>query len=100
MAKRGRPKKVTTTPTTPAAAPAQGNGETPSGYFRRVFKENPQLLGSKSNNALFSRWLADHPGQTEVPKNVKGILFNIKSVLRKKGRKKLGRPKKVESATP
>ena len=33
-----------------------------------------------------------------MPANVKGILFNVKSVLRKKGRKKLGRPKKVEQA--
>jgi hypothetical protein len=92
MAKRGRPKK--------AAAPVEGNGETTSGYFRRVFKENPQLLGVKSNDELFRRWLADHPDHTEVPGNVKSILFNVKSGLRKKGRKQLGRPKKVEQAAP
>lgn len=92
MAKRGRPKKP--------AAPAEANGETTSGYFKRVFKENPQLLGVKSNDELFRRWLADHPDHTEVPGNIKGILFNVKSGLRKKGRKKLGRPKKVEQAVP
>lgn len=89
MAKRGRPKK---------AAPAEANGETTSGYFKRVFKENPQLLGVKSNEELFRRWLADHPDHAEVPGNVKGILFNIKSGLRKKRRRKRGRPKKVEPA--
>jgi hypothetical protein len=93
MAKRGRPKKAT-------AAPAAANGETTSGYFKRLFKENPQLLGLTSNDELFRRWLTDHPNHTEVPGNVKGILFNVKSVLRKKGRKKLGRPKKVEQAAP
>ena len=93
MAKRGRPKKA-------AAAPAEANGETTSGYFRRILKEKPDLLGVKSNDELFRRWLADHPDHTEVPGNVKGILFNVKSVLRKKGRKKRGRPKKVEQAAP
>jgi hypothetical protein len=92
MAKRGRPKK--------AAAPAEANGETTSGYFKRVFKENPHLLGVKSNEELFRRWLADHPNHTEVPGNIKGILFNVKSGLRKKGRKKRGRTKKTEPAAP
>ena len=90
MARPGRPKKVTTTAT------AQANDETTSGYFRRVFKEQPRLLGMKSNEELFRRWLADHPGHAEVPKNVKANLFNIKSVLRKKHRRKSGRPKRVE----
>jgi hypothetical protein len=90
MAKAGQPKK----------AAAGVNGETISGYFKRIFKENRQLLGSKSNDELFRRWLADHPGNTEVPKNVKGILFNVKSVLRKKGRKKSSRPMKAEQAAP
>jgi hypothetical protein len=92
MPRPGRPKKVTTTAT------AQANDETTSGYFRRVFKEQPRLLGMKSNEELFRRWLADHPGHAEVPKNVKANLFNIKSVLRKKHRRKSGRPKRVEAA--
>jgi AT hook motif len=91
MAKRGRPKKSVT-------ATTAGNGETTSGYFRRIFKENPSLLVSKSNSELLSRWLADHPGHKEVPKNVQGNMSNVKSLLRKKKRKKLGRPKKVEQA--
>jgi hypothetical protein len=95
MAKRGRP-KGTTTKGNPAAG--QAEAETTSGYFRRVFKENPKLLGSHSNADLFNRWLADHPDHTEVPQNVKGILFNLKSVLRKKRRKKQAAPKTTHQA--
>ena len=96
MAKRGRP-KGTTTKGNPAAHTRDG-AETTSGYFRRVFKENPKLLGSHSNTDLFNRWLADHPDHTEVPQNVKAILFNVKSLLRKKGRKKVRAPHTVERA--
>ena len=84
---------------TAMAGQAVADGETVSGYFRRIFKENPQLLGVKSNAELLGRWLADHPGYAEVPPNVKANLANIKSVLRKK-RRKGGRPKKSEQAAP
>jgi hypothetical protein len=92
MAKRGRPKKVTT-----ASAQVE-NGETSSGYFRRVFTENPKLLVTRSNDELVVRWLADHPGQKAMPPKVQKHLSNVKSILRKKGRKKLGRPKTVAQA--
>ncbi len=35
---------------------------------------------------MLNRWLADHPGLTEVPRSVKVGLQNIKSVLRSKKR--------------
>jgi hypothetical protein len=41
------------------------------------------LLKSRSNEELFRRWLADHPGHTEVPERVKQNLANLKSHLRK-----------------
>jgi hypothetical protein len=63
-------------------------GESISGYFRTVFRERPDWLHSKSNDALRARWLADHPGETEVPKRVLQNLANVKSLLRKKGRKR------------
>ena len=72
-------------------------GESVSGYFRKVFEENPKLLNSRSNNELLKRWLIDHPGETEVPKNVKANLSNLKSVLRSKGRKKKA---KAAASTP
>ena len=59
-------------------------GETVSGYFRRVFKENPKLLKERSNDELFRRWLADHPGNDKVPEKVKTSLQNVKNVLRAK----------------
>src|SRR4051794_37928307 len=49
---------------------------------------------------LLKRWLADHPGETEMPKNVKAILSNLKSVLRSKGRKKTAKAEKVAAALP
>ena len=72
-------------------------GETVSGYFRKVFAEDPGLLDSRSNDELLQRWLKDHPGETEVPKNVKVGLQNVKSVLRSKSRRR--RKAKAASAT-
>jgi len=69
---------------------AGGNSkETTAGYFRKIFQENPKLLNERSNKKLLKRWLADHPGQTEVPKSVKANLANLKSVLRSKQRSKV-----------
>jgi hypothetical protein len=63
-------------------------GEPVQAYFRRIFDENPKLLKVRSNEALLDRWMADHPGATEVPKNVKVGLQNIKGVLRSQSRKR------------
>ncbi len=82
-----------------STATASNSGEKTSGYFRRLFKENPKLLFTKSNAELLGRWLTDHPGNSEVPQNIKNNLANLKSVLRKKSRKR-GRPKKVAEAAP
>ena len=72
----------------PAAGPKAAEGETVSGYLRRVFKEYPRLLGTRSNDEILGRWLQDHPGHKEVPERVRQILSNVKSVLRTKRRKK------------
>jgi hypothetical protein len=66
----------------------QGNGESISGYFRKVFRENPKLLKSRSNAELLDRWLKDHPGEKEAPERVRQNLSNVKSVLRKRRRKR------------
>jgi hypothetical protein len=71
---------------------AQQAGGSVSGYFKAIFKENPGLVKSTSNEDIFARWLKDHPGEKEVPDRVKGILFNVKSKLRKKLGAKRGRP--------
>jgi hypothetical protein len=76
-----------------------GPEESVSGYFRQIFKERPDLLNSGSNTALFDRWLQDHPGEKNVPNRVKYILSNVKSLVRKKGRKKAGRKKAAEVPT-
>ncbi len=76
---------------------ARTKEETVAGYFRKVFKENPKLLHGRSNQQVLDRWLADHPGEREVPKKVKDNLSNVKSILRKKARKR-GRPRKNAAA--
>ena len=52
-------------------------GESISGYFRKVFAENPRWLDSRSNDQLFVRWLKDHPGEKEVPEKVRQNLSNV-----------------------
>ncbi len=99
MAKRGRkpknpPSHQDATPATPP--PAKPDGESISGYFRKVFAENPGLLKSRSNDEILLRWQADHPGE-ELTSRIKQNLSNIKSVLRKKGRKKAKRGKALAS---
>jgi hypothetical protein len=80
-------------------AKAKDDGESVAGFFRNVFAEKPGLLWERSNEELLKRWLDAHPSFTEVPGKVKANLQNIKSVLRKKGRKrKGGRPKKGAEA--
>jgi hypothetical protein len=72
--------------------------ETVSGYFKRIFRERPELLKKRSNDEVFRQWLKDHPGENEVPLKVKQGLSNVKSQLRKKpGR---GRAKKVVAEAP
>lgn len=77
-------------PRTTDQAAGQGSkgGETTAGYFRRLFQENPRLLNTRSNEELLNRWLADHPGATEVPRSVKVGLQNVKGILRSKGRRR------------
>ena len=74
----------------------QQAGGSVSGYFMALFKENPGLLKSSSNEEIFARWLKDHPEEKEVPDRVKGILFNVKSKLRKKLGAKRSRPRQEE----
>jgi hypothetical protein len=71
-----------------AGSPGTQGGETTAGYFRRLFEENPKLLKTRSNAEVLDRWLADHPGNTEVPKSVKVGLQNVKGLLRSKRRRR------------
>src|SRR5262245_45422715 len=64
------------------------NGESVQGYFRKIFDDDPKLLKKRSNDALYERWLKDHPGETEVPIRVKQGLSNLKSVMRNRRRRR------------
>jgi hypothetical protein len=85
--------------------PANANGqESVGGYFRKLFRESPKLLKARSNDEVLQRWLADHPGQTEVPERIKNNLANVKSLLRKKSQAKpapaAGAPAEQPQAPP
>jgi hypothetical protein len=82
----------------PEPQPTAPEGETVTSYFRARFKENPKLLKAGSNQEIFQRWLADHPGEKEVPQRVKYILSNLKSVLRTKRRQKRAKAQQTEPA--
>lgn len=72
-----------------------------SGYFRKIFAENPKLLRSRSNDELLERWLKDHPKEDGIPYTVKVGLQNIKSVLRSRGRKRTAiRHAREDAAAP
>ncbi|GEM_PF-3665997 len=75
MAKRGRKKKSV------------------GGYFRSVFADHPEWLKGKSNAPLLSQYRKDKgmAPEAQVPNNIKANLANVKSVLRKQGRKTAGR---------
>lgn len=99
-------KKASTQGGTAVAEMPEEKGASVAGYFKGVFEENPEWLGERSNDALLERWLADNPGNTEVPERIRNILANTKSVLRKKARgpggkkkKKMGRPRAEQEAT-
>jgi hypothetical protein len=79
---------------------AAGPEESVSGYFKQIFKERPDLLNSGSNTALFERWLQDHPDEKNVPDRVKSILSNVKSIVRKKRRKRTGKKQTAELSSP
>jgi hypothetical protein len=82
-----RPKKV-----------EMSDGETVSGYFRRIFAENPKLLKTRSNEEILNRWLTDHPDYKQVPTNIKQNLSNVKSVLRSWGRRRGRKPQGGQEA--
>lgn len=108
MAKRGpKPKQISDNlgnPLFPTVGvvrrgrPPKSDGESVSGYFRRVYEERPDLLTTRSNDETLLLWLRDHPGEKQVPERVKQILSNLKSVMRRKARPKRGRKPGVRLA--
>src|ERR1700730_748990 len=63
---------------------------TVAGYFRQVFAAQPEWLKEKSNDPILAKYRIDHGMAADAPveKSVKANLANLKSVLRKKSRRK------------
>lgn len=76
-------------------------GSSVGGYFRALFAENPAWLRSKSNSVVLARYRQDH-GMAEdapVPKNIQANMANVKSLLRKKKKKRSRRADVVAEGT-
>jgi hypothetical protein len=82
-----------------AARAKSNNGESLTGYFRRVFKENPKLLRGRKNAQVLQIWLRDNPGHTDIPKNVKIAMANAKSAIRGKKRRRTSAAREAGDAT-
>jgi hypothetical protein len=63
-------------------AKKKGAGESISGYFRHLFRTNPDLLDHGKNDVILEKWRADHPGQP-ITDSVKNNMSNVKSNVRK-----------------
>src|SRR5437667_301552 len=63
-------------------AKKKGAGESISGYFRQLFRNEPELLDHGKNDVILARWQADHPGEP-VTESVKNNMSNVKSNVRK-----------------
>ena len=57
-----------------------------SGYWRKLFDNNPRYLRIRSNAALREQWEKDHPGQ-KFDQSWSQSLSNVKSMLRHKPKK-------------
>lgn len=82
-------------------AKRRGNPNSIGGFFRNLFNQKPELLQQKKNDEILSYYRREN-GMAEgapVEKRILSNLANIKSVMRKKGRKK-GRRAAVAAGTP
>ena len=75
-----------------------GNGDTVSGYFKKLFRENPALVRARDNQQVLEHFARDHgvPSPAQVPANVKNTLSNVKSIMRKQ----IGGGKRKRKRTP
>src|SRR5580704_16168279 len=78
-------------------AKTKGSGESVSGYFRKLFEANPELLDHGRNDVILDQWQKDHAGEPLTDK-IKGNLANTKSIMRKKFGKVKRRRKYTKSA--
>jgi hypothetical protein len=77
-----------------AAPPPGGKADrTRSAYVRRLYTENPSWLEQCSCVPVYQRYLHDHPGGSEAPRNFQDIVRSVKCQLRreKKAKKDRGR---------
>jgi hypothetical protein len=63
-----------------------------SGWFRKLYRDEPKWLSIRSNAEVIQRWEAEHPGQKFGKKEQQG-LANVKSAEKKRQgiRKRRGR---------
>ena len=68
-----------------------------SSWFRTTFAQRPDLVRKKGSNEEIERmWRTAHPGQ-DFSKRHRQAMANVKSALKKVGRKRKGRPPQAEA---
>ncbi len=78
-------------------------GEGKSTYFRKLYQEHPDWLGTKSNELAFSQYRTDNnlPPEAEIPQDIKVALSNAKMMERSITQNKTKKAaKKAAAASP
>jgi hypothetical protein len=71
----------------PEAEPESSPGLALSRWFRKLFRDRPDLLTKRSNDEVISLWEAANPGK-EFSKKHRQAMANVKSALKKAGRRR------------
>ncbi len=77
-------------------ARGKGKGDSVSGWFRQYWRAHPELIRSKSNNAVVDAWKGAHTGK-EFGRREKQALANTKSSVKKELR--IGKPGRKPKGT-
>jgi hypothetical protein len=74
---------------------AKRKGPSMQDIFKQYFRDHPEWLGTRNNEAVIAQFSKDHP-KLKVDQRVKQAMFNAKNHERKGGKVKRGRKRKVE----
>jgi len=74
---------------------AKRKGPSLQGIFKQYFHDHPEWLRTRSNDEIIAQFSKDHP-KIEADNRVKQAMFNAKNHMKKGGKGKRGRKRKVE----
>ena len=74
---------------------AKRKGPSLLGIFKQYFHDHPDWLQTRTNEAVIAQFSKDHP-KIDPDSRVKQAMFNAKNHMKKGGKGKRGRKRKVE----